>query len=279
MREEVVKERNQALLFVAAVLAISWSFEVFIIVHGGVKNFGPRWIVVLMCIPGVLSIALRLILNLGFEDAGLRIGKGRFYIYAIAVPFLSAFLTGLASAAFDIRQFSMVSSEQLTQLSPVLLYVLLLGLIGAFGEELGWRGFLLPKLVSGGVKSPYLVSGIVWAAWHVPLIAFGGFYQTDNASLMALMYALGIIAMSFVFSELRMRSGSVWVATLAHAAHNFLFQFAVPVLLLTAAGSRSELWDTVAGDTGLCIAALYAIAYLVLRRVGTLSARGRLAER
>ena len=260
-----MSDRNQAMVFIVSVLAISWGFEVFIIANGGVRNFGLLWIVALMCIPGALSIVLRLILKSGFGDVGFRAGKGRYYLYAVAVPLLLALLVGLISAALDIRNFSPVSPEQLTQLGPVLLSVLGLGLIGAFGEELGWRGFLLPKMISGGVKNPYLFSGLVWASWHLPLIAFGGFYQEDNALLMASIYGVGTIAMSFVFSELRVRSGSVWVAAIVHGAHNFFFQFAVPVLLLTVPGSRSDLWDMVTGDTGLSIAVLYASVYLVFR--------------
>ncbi len=128
-------------------------------------------------------------------------------------------------------------------------------------------------MLSGGFKNPYFACGLVWASWHFPLIAFGDFYQTDNALLMALIYSVSIVAMSFVFSELRVRSGSVWVAAIAHAAHNFFLQFAIPVLLLTMPGSRSELWGMVAGDTGLSIAVLYIATYIVfchiLRRHGT----------
>jgi membrane protease YdiL (CAAX protease family) len=249
------------------VLAVSWSFEALIIASGGVRSFGPIWLVALMCIPGVLSILLRLILKSGFGDVGFCIGKGRYYIYAITVPLLLALLMGLVSAALNIRQFSLIMPENLGQLIPVLLSVLGLGVIGAFGEELGWRGFLLPKMVSGGFNNPYLATGLIWASWHLPLIAFGGFYQTRNALLMTLIYGIGIIAMSFFISELRMRSGSIWIATIVHAAHNFFFQFAIPVLILTAPGSRTELWDTVAGDTGLSVAALYALAYVVFRQV------------
>lgn len=262
-----MSDRNQALIFVVLVLAVSWSFEAFIIVNGGVRSFGPLWIVALMCIPGVLSVVLRFTLKSGFGDVGFRAGEGRYYIYAVAVPLLLALLVGFASSALDIRKFSPVSPGQLIQLGPVLLSVLGLGLIGAFGEELGWRGFLLPKMMSGGVKSPYLVCGLVWASWHLPLIAFGGFYQTDNALLMTLIYGVGIVAMSFVFSEFRVRSGSVWIAAIAHAAHNFFFQFVVPALLLTMSGSNSGRWDMMAGDTGLLVAMLYAVTYLVFRRV------------
>ena len=262
-----MSDRNQAWVFIVLVLAVSWGFEAYIIANGGVGHFGPVWIVALMCIPGALSILLRLVLKSGFGDVGFRIGRARYYLYAVAIPLLLAMLVGLASAGLDIRRFSPVSTEQLIQLGPVLLTVLGLGLIGAFGEELGWRGFLLPKMMSGGVKRPYLVCGLVWASWHLPLIAFGGFYPSDNPLLMALIYGVGIIAMSFVFSELRVRSGSVWVAAIVHASHNFFFQFAVPVLLLTAPGSRVGLWDTVTGDTGLSVAVFYALAYLVFRAV------------
>mgnify|MGYP003584875364 CR=1 FL=1 len=262
-----MSDRNQALIFIVLVLAISCGFQAFIIANGGVRNFGPVWIVALMWIPGSLSIVLRLVLKSGFGDVGLRVGMGRYYLYAVAVPLLLALLVGLISLALDIRNFWPVSPEELIQLSPVLLSVLGLGLIGALGEELGWRGFLLPKMISGGVKSPYLASGLVWASWHLPLIAFGGFYQTDNRLFMTSIYGLGIIAMSLVCSELRVRSGSVWVATIVHAAHNFFFQFAVPVLLLTVPGSRADWWDMVTGDTGLSIAVLYASTYLIIRHV------------
>ena len=262
-----MSDRKQAWIFIVLVLAISWSFEAFIIANGGVWNFGPLWIVALMCVPGLLSLVLRFTLKSGFGDAGLRIGRGRYYIYAIAVPLLLATLVGLISAALDIRRFSPVSSEQLIQITPVLLSVLGLGLVGALGEELGWRGFLLPKMVRGAFTRPYLACGLVWASWHIPLIAFGGFYQTDNALLMAFIYGLGIMAMSFVLSELRMRSGSFWVAGIAHASHNSFFQFVFPALLLTSPGSRSGWWDMVAGDTGLCIFVLYFGAYLVFRQI------------
>lgn len=258
-------DRFQAWIFVLLVLSISWSFEACIIINGGIRSFGPLWLVALMCIPGLLSILLRIILKSGFGDVGFQLGAGRYHVYAIAVPLLLALLVALLSNALDIRRFSPVAADALGPLAPTILFILVLGLVGAVGEELGWRGFLLPKLVSAGARHPYLVTGLVWSFWHLPLIAFGGFYETDTPLLMAVVYGFGIVAMSFFISELRMRSGSVWMAALIHAAHNFFFQFAVPVLILTTPGSRTALWDMVASDTGLGIAALYACAYLVVR--------------
>ena len=147
--------------------------------------------------------------------------------------------------------------------------MLSVGLFVAFGEELGWRGFLLPKMVAGGIPHPYLASGLVWAGWHLPLIALGGFYRTSDTFVMALAYCMSIVAMNFVISELRMRSGSVWVATLLHAAHNFFFQLAVPTLVLAKQERPSERWEILGGDSGVIVAVLYALAFLLLFRASS----------
>jgi len=259
-----VRARTQALFFIVAVLLTGWGFQLFIIMNGGVRAFGPIWLAGLMCTPGLLALMLRLVSRIGFADAGLRLGAPRYYALAIGVPMLIAATLSAFSVVLDIRMFAPLGARALNELTPVLWTVLALGLIGAFGEEHGWRGFLLPKLI-GEVRHPYALTGIVWAAWHLPLIAFAAFYDTEHRFLMALIYAVGIVAMNVVFCELRMRSGSVWAVGIMHATHNFVLQFVVPVLILTMPGERAELWDYVAGDTGLTVAAAYVCAYLMLR--------------
>lgn len=262
-----MSNRRQVQVFVTSVLVLSWCFQAYIIANGGVRTLGLLWLVALMCIPGALSILLRLIFKLGVSDVAFRIGPPRFYVYAAAVPLLLALLAGCLASAMDIRHFAPATPDVMSQAGLVALNVLALGLVGAAGEEIGWRGFLLPKLICGRIKYPYFVTGLVWSLWHFPLIALGGFYQTNSPILMAVVYCLCIMALSYFISELRVRSGSVWVAGTAHAAHNFFFQFAVPALILTVPGSHSTLWDMVGGDTGLSVAALYVGAYLVFRHL------------
>ncbi|HLT91162.1 MAG TPA: CPBP family intramembrane glutamic endopeptidase [Woeseiaceae bacterium] len=278
MRRTAASDLRLALAYAVTVLGASWAFQFFIIANGGVDRFGPVWLVVLMCIPGVAGVVLRLVTRSGFDDAGLGPGLRRYYAHAVAIPALVAALLAAASVALDIRRLAPASAAELVGMAPVLLLVLGLGLIGACGEELGWRGFLLPKLMDR-VKRPYALTGVVWAAWHLPLIAVGGFYDTEHPVRMVLVYAAGILAMNAVLCELRMRSGSVWVAALAHAAHNFLLQFVVPAMVLRSGGTRSRFWDEAAGDTGVIVAVLYACTYLVLRRAraptGTRRSNGR----
>jgi membrane protease YdiL (CAAX protease family) len=218
--------KKLVLSFVFLVLLTSWSYEALIIFNGGIPEY---------------------------------------YAYALLVPLALALITGLLCVILDVRQFALIGVDALRAMGPITLSVLAFGLLGAFGEELGWRGFLLPKMIAADIPHPYLASGIVWAIWHLPLIAFGSFYQTTHA-LMVSAYAMSIIAMTFVISELRLRSGSVWVATLLHASHNFFSQLAVPAFILARPGSRSKLWDVLGGDSGMIVAMLYAMTFLFFLR-------------
>ncbi|MEV0388057.1 CPBP family intramembrane glutamic endopeptidase [Nonomuraea sp. NPDC050643] len=95
-----------------------------------------------------------------------------------------------------------------------------INLIPALGEELGWRGWLLPKLMPLGTLPALLISGVIWGLWHAPLILLGYNYPDAPGWLgMTAMVAMCILV-GAVFSWLRLRSGSVWPAALAHAAFN-----------------------------------------------------------
>lgn len=253
-------------MFVVLVFALSWGLQAYLISHGGVRAFGPTWLVALMCIPGAVAIALRWTGGAGFADAGFRLGPLRWYAVAFGIPLLLASITAAVSSLLGLRLFAPVEPAMLGTMGTAALAVLGLGVVGAVGEEIGWRGFLLPTLMASGLRAPFLVTGVVWALWHLPLIALGGFYDTDAPLLMAAVYGVGIVAIGYVLNELRVRSGSVWVPALGHAAHNFLFQFVVPALLLTAAGPNAAAWDLLTGDTGIVVAGLYVLAFVALAR-------------
>jgi uncharacterized protein len=96
----------------------------------------------------------------------------------------------------------------------------LVNLLPALGEELGWRGWLLPKLMPLGALPAILISGVVWGAWHAPLILLGYNYPDAPGWLgLSAMIAMCTLV-GAVFGWLRLRSGSVWPAALAHAAFN-----------------------------------------------------------
>ncbi|MBR8741227.1 CPBP family intramembrane glutamic endopeptidase [Nocardiopsis sp. MG754419] len=95
-----------------------------------------------------------------------------------------------------------------------------INLIPALGEELGWRGWLLPKLMPLGTLPALLISGVIWGLWHAPLILLGYNYPDAPGWLGLTAMVIMCILVGAVFGWLRLRSGSVWPAALAHAAFN-----------------------------------------------------------
>jgi uncharacterized protein len=95
-----------------------------------------------------------------------------------------------------------------------------INLLPALGEELGWRGWLLPKLMPLGEIPAILISGVIWGLWHSPLILLGYNYP-DVPGWLGVTMMIGVcIIFGAVFGWLRLRSNSVWPAALAHAAFN-----------------------------------------------------------
>lgn len=123
-----------------------------------------------------------------------------------------------------------------------------INLVPALGEELGWRGWLLPRLMPLGAVPAILISGVVWGLWHAPLILLGYNYpEVPPAVGLAAMVGTCIV-FGAVFGWLRIRSDSIWPAALAHAAFNGA---GGTYLIFAQAGSRVDTAQaTVLGWSG-----------------------------
>lgn len=135
-----------------------------------------------------------------------------------------------------------------------------INLLPALGEELGWRGWLLPKLMPLGALPALLISGVIWAAWHAPVILLGYNYPDAPGWLgMAAMAGL-CIPIGAVFGWLRLRSGSVWPAALAHGAFNAA---AGSYLLFAKAGEHVDTTQaTVLGWSGWIVPLVFVVVLL-----------------
>jgi len=143
---------------------------------------------------------------------------------------------------------------------------------GALGEELGWRGFLLPQLrKKGGAAVASLIVGVVWFSWHIPLF-WGPTGTTVSGQPVTLQAVAGyfcfVISISFIFTWLcENTNGSVLLAILLHASLNagipFLF---FPDIALPAGGSPSE---ALRAATHLAIIPIGIAIALILIKYGT----------
>jgi len=93
--------------------------------------------------------------------------------------------------------------------------------IYALAEELGWRGFLLPRLLLSGLgqSQALAVTGLVWGFWHAPII-LRGYNYWGHPSLGVPMMVVFCVLLGIIIGWLRLAGGSVWVAAAAHTSVN-----------------------------------------------------------
>ncbi len=91
--------------------------------------------------------------------------------------------------------------------------------VAAFGEELGWRGFLLNQLAPLGFWPASFLIGVIWGLWHLPLIAYGYNYPGHPIAGPLMMILLTIL-LAPLLSYFRLRGGSVFVPSVFHGTFN-----------------------------------------------------------
>jgi membrane protease YdiL (CAAX protease family) len=89
----------------------------------------------------------------------------------------------------------------------------------ALGEEIGWRGYLLPRLMPLGKTKAYLILGVIWGLWHTPLVLIGFTYpgQPIPGTLLFIAMTTGI---GIYINELALQNNSCIIAAWAHGIFN-----------------------------------------------------------
>jgi membrane protease YdiL (CAAX protease family) len=135
-----------------------------------------------------------------------------------------------------------------------------------FGEEWGWRGYLLPRLLPLGQWPALLLSGAVWGLWHAPLILMGFDYPRSPILGLALITLVGMI-FGTLLGWTRLATGSVWPAVLGHAAID-ANQVAGGVFALMAAHAALDTTQvTLLGWTGWLLPLAFIALLAITRRL------------
>ncbi len=265
--------RRGLYIYFAVLVPLSAVFQTLIIVGGS-----SSWVWALMWTPGAASVVARLILREGFVDVSFRLG-GRQGAKSIMIAALFPIVIGLISygiawtlglAQFRPRTAVLAASFVGDSAPPILAFLINLALAAtivtvfsarvAAGEEIGWRGYMLTRLIDAGVPSPILVSGVIWGLWHVPLILGGVYLAGPPPIVSALLWMIVAVSASFVFARLRLETGSIWPAITLHSAWNSIIQVAFDP---ASTGPGATLW---VGESGILVMLTMIAAAVVFTR-------------
>ncbi len=193
----------------------------------------------MMC-PLIAHILTRLITKEGFAMTGegsmmlgivFRDRKWIWFLLAFILPWAytelgNVFALLISPETFDPTYYQVLDVDRrILFLLPV--GALVTGTVAsfaAFGEEGGWRGYMMPKLFSVMGRVPALITGgIIWGLWHAPLTCIGHNFGTDYPGfpyvgiLKMYIFCTLVGVMLTVLTE---KSGSVWPAAFMHAISN-----------------------------------------------------------
>ena len=194
---------------------------------------------VLMFFPAIGVLITRLITREGFKNSMLRLnlkGNVRYYLIGWFGPFVLTVIGAVLYYLIFPSEFTLTtyhSQMAMQPLPPAIFWTMqavlvlvapLLNIVTCFGEEWGWRGYLLPKVASRMKFLPtVLVTGLIWGVWHAPIIAAGHNYGMDYPGYPF----VGIVAMCLLcvvlgtlFSYITLKTQSCWPAMLAHGMMN-----------------------------------------------------------
>jgi len=264
-----LRARRGLTIYFAVLVPLSAAFEALLI------RGNSSWVWALMWTPAGASVVARLALREGFSDVSFRVGGRRGWkaiglalIFPIVIGVIAygiGWMTGLVQ--FGPRPIALAARYIPEATSPAVVFLINLVVAAtivtlysartAAGEEIGWRGYMLTRLVDAGVPKPILTSGLIWGVWHVPLILGGVYLVGPPRLLAALLWMVTATAFSFVFARVRLETGSVWPAIALHSAWNAIIQAAFDP---ASQGARAELWI---GESGILVALTMVVAAIV----------------
>jgi membrane protease YdiL (CAAX protease family) len=233
---------KQILTYLALVFTFS-SLPEYVMIHSGHISAGNGMVVgfVMLC-PTLAALTTCRLFRIDLATLGWNWQPAKYQAWAYFIPILYALPVYVATwalipgsfafSAFATRLGEAFGFPNSPRIATLLLAIPCYATVGilssmarALGEEIGWRGFLLPRLVQQtGFTWGCLLSGCIWAVWHFPALLFADYNSGTEPAFALTCFTLMVIADSYILGWLRLKSGSLWTACVLHASHNLFIQ-------------------------------------------------------
>lgn len=252
------KEKKSIIIFLVATFLLS-CICYYIYIKG--REAASQITALLMWCPGIVAIIIRNVFYkkekvLGFNRCNIK--------YILLGVFIPLVYLGGSYGVYWIITPSAFTGKVYSDSIGLMIYAVFSSILTAMGEEIGWRGFLLPKMeLVMSRKKAIILSGFIWAVWHYPLM-IAGLYQSGTPFWYQLpKFTIEVILITSVMAYLRFHSNSVWPAIILHASHNYIDQ----MLCAPLTSSKSSFY--IVGETGFLtiIFILFIIILLYNKKV------------
>lgn len=268
-------------LYVVLAFAFSSVFYALIIASGHVGGGNGGYATGLHWCLAAAALLTCTLLRIDIGTIGWRWRPWRWQILAYATPLLFCLIGYVAVWAAGLGGFpngktvdSLKAALGIPSLSTsqvILLWTFLCLIAGtvrtlaaALGEQIGWSGFLSPRLAERyGFTRAAFITGAVWATWHFPILFFADYDSASPVWFSLPCFVIELLGLSVIILWLRLRSGSVWTGALVHASFNLWNQeFFTP---LTA--PRGAITNYTIDESGFMLPIVISItAYLFWRQ-------------
>ncbi len=278
MSQRAQEPRTRILVYLLCTFGLSSIFYTLIIRDGHLGAAHGLYVFALMWCPGVSAIITSLLLGRPLRAIGWSWSwkyQGASYIIPIAyatIAYAVVWSLGYGGVPNWATVDKSMAGWHLTLSRPASLvaYIAICLTVGmvtscvsALGEEIGWRGFLVPEVAKiGSYTTTALLTGAIWAAWHVPILLFADYNNGTPAWYGLTCFAVMVIGINFAFVWMRLRSGSVWTGMFLHASHNMIIQAVLTPLTIDTGKTK---WVIDEFGCALAIAAI-VVAFLFWRK-------------
>lgn len=273
---ESVESSDRRSLFVFLLIVTLFAACGYVVALRADGSHQASGILIVQFAPMVAAFISSLIHSRSLRGFGWGLGRWRYLGVALVLPFVLGIISfsiiwGFGFGTLDPSEFIAEAQAGINDMFGLRLTsdAVTLGLVvflngtlglfvafGAVGEELGWRGFLAPKMMKlTGFTTTSVVVGSLWAFYHYPLIIWIVAPALDVLVWPLLLSYLGAcIGLTVIMNWLRFKSGSVWVAVIFHMSLNIHTQGFFQAMTV----NTSEYSNYLSGEFG-CVFALICV--------------------
>jgi len=243
MQQPVSQSQKAIAIFLLITFGLS-SIYYFLMIHiGKIGAGGGLYVTGLMWSPALSAFITCKILKRKISDLGWSWNKQGYLLWCYLIPLIYAIVSyliiwitgwgGFYNADFVTATAKSFGWDGLPNGAVIALYFVFLATIGmvrnlstALGEEIGWRGFLVPEVFKANTSytKTSLIVGIIWSLWHFPILIFADYNSGTPVWYGLTCFTVMVVSSSFIYTWFRLKTGSLWTGALLHASHNLFIQ-------------------------------------------------------